>query len=143
MVGKTLTFLGAGLATFVWARVIMTIDISSTVPIASVIGPLGISISVATIFVICEYVFRPRPVEYLGQVFRNVSVISLLGSVTSVGFLILILAVFGYLELRYLPLEIISFFVLGFILFISTFGITLLLKSIDYWFGKRRIERLE
>jgi hypothetical protein len=138
-----LTFLGAGSATFIWGSLIMSLNFSAPNRTASVLGPLAVSVVIGIIFTLCEYLINRKRRQTFAQIAIDTGIVAFFGSLTSLVGLFLALVLLGYIDTRYLFLEMFSILFLGSLLFTSTFVVISLLKLAECLLERRRTIRLE
>ena len=134
MLTKLLTFLGAGIAMFIWGRLITSLDVSAPKEPESVVAPIVVSMIVALFFIGVHVALRRSDRDrYLGLVL-DVVLVSFVGSFTLLVlfFGVIIIAFWETLEIRYISIELFSIIFLGVLLFISTFVCILTLRTIAH-----------
>lgn len=138
MTSKLLTFIGSGLAAFVWGKLITSLDVSAPKTPTSFFAPILVSIVVGVIFLCLEYALkRPYREEFL-KIVLDVGLVSLVGSLTILFLFYLVLATLGYAEWRFIFLDLFSVVFLGLMLFGSTFASILILRTIAHFIRLNR-----
>jgi hypothetical protein len=136
MSSKLITFFGSGVATFVWGKLIISLDVSAPPQRSSLVWSILVSIVVAGIFVVVEFTLkRPDQDKFIWAVV-DIGLVSFVGSFTTFFLLYLILTIAGYSGIGDILHDLFSILFLGLLLFCSSFAFTLLLRIIVYFLGQ-------
>lgn len=110
MLTKLLTLLGAGIAVFVWGRLISSLDVSAPKESESVVAPIVVSMIVGLFYLGIHVALRRSDRDrYLGVVL-DVVLVSFVGSLTLpvLFFGAIIIAFWESMEIRYISMELFS-----------------------------------
>lgn len=117
-----ITFGGSFVASLVWAQLLVFMDASGTSRPSSAFSALAFAVVVAGVFLIADILVSKRvPANTLWWSISRIALVSLIGTVVIVGGLFLVLLSSGYVQMRYISVEIVGIFFLGSLLFLSTF----------------------
>lgn len=136
MISACLTFTGSFIASLVWAKLFMMLDVSSPKAVSSISSALVSGLGVASVYLVVDLLsnWKRSSTTYL-HVVRQVLSVSLIGTLTiSLGFFTILLLL-GYVEIRNVSIEVAGAIILGSLLFASNLVAVLSLKTAGYLFG--------
>jgi hypothetical protein len=136
MISACLTFTGSFIASLVWAKLIMMLDVSSPNAVGSITSALVSCLGVASVYLVVDLLTNGKrsSANFLHLVIQALTV-SFIGTITiSLGFFTILLLL-GYIEIRNVSLEVAAAIILGSLLFASNFVAVVSLKTAVYSFG--------